>query len=347
VRKVGSFTILIGVLALFLPQFSRAAAPKTVHLLLRQQGTEACITSLSLENAVEQRLNRHVFVENGAPDLRVTIDVIETTDQAQVDISLTAGTGQDLGHRSLVSPRGDCRQLSDSLALVLALMIDLNRDEIPPLESKATETSQGNQIETAENTAQTSPESQNSETSKRTPDNRRNAIVPSILTLGGFSVLGSMPQVGIGIRGAAEWHYARTSFELGVATVFSNTVNDRFSSKAVFSQYLVDPSVCYAPLEHQTIHLRFCGGLELGMTHAEGRGYLRERAAFLPTIAPLVRTNSTWWPTARFGLRFGVGVKAAVYRERFYVLREDGSEHEVFRPSFGTVFLQADVCVKL
>jgi hypothetical protein len=210
-----------------------------------------------------------------------------------------------------------------------------------------TDTSQRNAAEGAEKIASPSPMPPNLETPKHTPNEPRFTLVPSLLSLGGFSVLGSMPHVGFGIRGAAEWHHSRTSFELGVATVFSNTESDRSGSKAVFSQYLTDPSICFAPLERHRIRLRFCGGIELGMTHAEGRGYLRERAAFLPTIAPLARTNSTWWPTPRFGLGFGVGVKTAVYREHFYVLREDGSEHEIFRPSVGTVFLQADVCVKL
>jgi hypothetical protein len=347
VRKVGSFHTLIGVLALLVPQVSRAAIPKTVQLLLRQHGTESCITQLSLENTVEQRLNRHVFVKDSAPDLKVTIDVVETTGQTHVDISLAAGTGQDLGHRFLDSPRGDCQQLYDSLALVLALMIDLNRDKVPAEESITTDTGQANKTEGTEKTTSPSPKSPSLEVSKLTPSNPRVTLLPSVLTFGGFSVLGSTPHVGFGLRGAIEWHHSRTSFELGVATVFSNTESDRSGSKAVFSQYLTDPSICFAPLERHRIRLRFCGGIELGMTHAEGRGYLRERAAFLPTIAPLARTNSTWWPTPRFGLGFGVGVKTAVYREHFYVLREDGSEHELFRPSVGAVFLQADVCVKL
>jgi hypothetical protein len=345
VRKVRTFCSILGVLALLVPEAASAATPATAHLSVDQRAAEACLTKQSLAGAVEQRLKRTVFVDRDVADLRVEILLVESADHVDVEIALASGTGRSLGRRSLTSPRGDCGKLNDSLSLVLALMVDLNREEVQIRTSEAAE----EQLQHPALDANTAA-SRNAAQAKAAP---ANSVAPEhaasrwVLSLGGFSVLGSLPELGFGLRGALAHHHDRLSEELGFSAVFPVTHGDGPDSKAEFAQYLADANLCAAPLLRPTFTLRVCGGLELGMMRAEGIGYLRERTAHLPSIAPLVRTDSTWWPTPRLGLRLGLGVKAPIYRDGFFVVREDGSDHELFRPAFGALFLQADVCMKL
>ncbi|MGC4064022.1 MAG: hypothetical protein QM784_05165 [Polyangiaceae bacterium] len=345
VRKVRTFCSVFGVLALLVTEVAGAQSPATANLSLQQRGMEACMSAQSMATAVEQRLKRSVFVERSGADLLVEIRIVESADHVDVDIALSSGTGVSLGHRSLTSPKGDCNKLNDSLSLVLALMVDLNREEV---QHRTTEASDELQKSVAvDANTNSNPKVAQSTTTTTTSSAPPHQPERWVLSLGGNSVLGSVPGLGFALRGAIGRHHSRLSEELGAAVVSPTTRNDGANSKAEFAQYLLDANLCAAPFLLSSVVLRACGGLEFGVTRAEGFGYLRERTALLPNMAPLVRADSTWWPTPRFGLRLGLGAKAAFFRDAFFVVREDGSEHELFRPAFGALFLQADVCVKL
>jgi hypothetical protein len=305
------------------------------------------VTTQSLAAAVEQRLKRTIFVERDRSDLLVEIRLAQSSEQIDVEISLSTETGQSLGKRSLSNPNGDCSKLHDSLSLVLALMVDLNREEVQTRSSEVTrETRESTHLHA--NTDQSRGLGQPKTTPAGPIVSRPEGSASRwILSLGGFSLLGALPELAYGARGAVALHGSTISEELGIAVVFPVTSQDGTSGKAEFSQYLADGSLCSAPFARRSWEFRLCGGLELGITRAQGSGYLRERTAHLPVLSPSFRTDSTWWPTSRFGLRLGFGAKAPVYRDRFFVVREDGSEHELFRPAFGALFLQADVCMKL
>lgn len=102
---------------------------------VRLPGAEDCIAGDALARAVEARLRRPVF------DTRVPAAVlIEGYAQRgasghRAQLSVRARDGTLLGSRELESSAGDCRELSETVTVVLAIMIDpeaASRSKAPP-----------------------------------------------------------------------------------------------------------------------------------------------------------------------------------------------------------------------
>jgi hypothetical protein len=90
-----------------------------------------CVKEPTLEKSVEELLKRPVFVAEADAD--VTIEGrAEPRDAGGWTGTLTmrARDGRALGTRSLVSESADCRALEGPLAVVLALLVDLERREV-------------------------------------------------------------------------------------------------------------------------------------------------------------------------------------------------------------------------
>ncbi|HET7544145.1 MAG TPA: hypothetical protein VFK05_29940 [Polyangiaceae bacterium] len=101
------------------------------HLDVEQgPGTEHCLDVQSLSRAVESRLRRRVFRTDVPATLYLKIAF--TRDAAGWSLLLTMhdGKGDFLGRRSLVTEAADCSALDESLALVVALLVDSPPTEV-------------------------------------------------------------------------------------------------------------------------------------------------------------------------------------------------------------------------
>src|SRR6478609_82831 len=125
---------------LLLPHRAQAKSKLSASARLELQkgpGTEGCLDQRSLSHAVESRLRRRAFREDVPATLFVKIAI--TRDRAAWSALLTMhdGSGAFLGRRSLTTEAADCSALHDSLALVVALLVDspppptAEEDEVP------------------------------------------------------------------------------------------------------------------------------------------------------------------------------------------------------------------------
>lgn len=90
-----------------------------------------CIDRDELRSAVEERLGRQVFTDRATADVRVVGGIDKQGDVWRVQIRLSSSHGEPMGERELESEAEDCSALDASLALVLAVMLDLPKAKVP------------------------------------------------------------------------------------------------------------------------------------------------------------------------------------------------------------------------
>jgi hypothetical protein len=93
----------------------------------RAPGAESCIDRERLEEAIDRRWKRRVFVAAGA-DFVVEGRVSRgASGEWGASLALRRADGTNLGGRELVTRAPSCADLDDSLVLALGIMLDLNR----------------------------------------------------------------------------------------------------------------------------------------------------------------------------------------------------------------------------
>jgi hypothetical protein len=108
-----------------------AEASMLVVLSVQQgEGTEACMTFAQLQQGVEKRLKRQVFVDAAQASLRLEVIFSKTGADTEARIELASVDGTPRGTRSLVTSK-HCSALDDSLALSVALLVDQPPDPEP------------------------------------------------------------------------------------------------------------------------------------------------------------------------------------------------------------------------
>jgi hypothetical protein len=103
------------------------AAARTSSLAwIRSDGADSCIGGKELAEAVETVLGRRVFVSASAADVAVEGHVDRAASGAgwKATLRISGDHGAVLGTRELESPAADCHAMDDSLAFVIAVMID-------------------------------------------------------------------------------------------------------------------------------------------------------------------------------------------------------------------------------
>jgi hypothetical protein len=95
--------------------------PRALLEVARGSGTESCMDGKALERAVERRLTRPVF---GGGDVRVSLRFERRERTFTAELVLFDRHGTALGRRELKTRAAHCSALDDSLALVVALLVD-------------------------------------------------------------------------------------------------------------------------------------------------------------------------------------------------------------------------------
>jgi len=137
-HRLSKYRWLSGTFAIAVTLASASAQEATYALVsIEQRGDSgtACSSTGMLTTAVEQRLQRHLFVPPSQADLKVTTTFTRISSDWVADIDLYSAQGKPLGHRKITSTSRECSGLDDSLALVIALMVDLTKAELTSLGS--------------------------------------------------------------------------------------------------------------------------------------------------------------------------------------------------------------------
>lgn len=118
-RLVVSLFVVFGVLSI--GAGVRAQERATSLMWTRGAGAERCIDEGALQRVVEMRVGRSVFSEDAA--LLVRGSIARESGRFQVELELVY-QGQRIGLRTLESERARCRTLDDSLAVIVALLVE-------------------------------------------------------------------------------------------------------------------------------------------------------------------------------------------------------------------------------
>lgn len=106
-------------------QKKQASEARTSSLSwVRLDGAESCIASATLARAIEERLDRDVFVSAADAQIAVEGRVERTDDVWRAVLSIVDAEGESLGERRLESTAETCDQLGETVAVTVALMID-------------------------------------------------------------------------------------------------------------------------------------------------------------------------------------------------------------------------------
>jgi hypothetical protein len=107
------------------------AVPVDARPSLDWRAPAECIRAAELSRAVTVELGEPAFAPGGQSDTVVYGRVVRTANGFyRVDVSLERVRGGVLGTRSLEGDNRDCRSLDEATAVMLAIMLNVNREEL-------------------------------------------------------------------------------------------------------------------------------------------------------------------------------------------------------------------------
>lgn len=300
-----------------------SAEPVRVALDFQSGAPRAvCLTPAALTSAVEAQLARPVFVAPASAaeaDVTLTVRVVAVGSDTIVELELIRA-GESLGGRTLVGSVERCAGLLDSLIVVVALLVDVPRDETP----------------TPASPAPAAPSA-----SPRQPPARpvrRPRPVLSELSLGVRSSLisGLLPRA-VGSLGAdVRWAFGFAPWlrlTAGADLFQDNRVLGRDRSEVTFGA--ADARFGFAPVRLQRGALRVepWALLAVSTLSAEGRGFATNSsgARWLASTGLSVRAELPM--ASRLVLSAGAGIWLNLARPRFLAEDSPGVQRELYRPS--------------
>jgi hypothetical protein len=308
---------------------------------LTYSAPDVCLSQQLLQRAVEARLQRPVFVAAADADLLVelTVRLDPALSSWKAALTLRSRAGNWLGSRELQSESSACAGLSEPLALVLALIIDVDRAEIP--------------APPPELPGSASAPSRAPPRTLRVPDLREHvpaAVAPAIepprrtrvargstgrVGIQGFLALGLLPEAALGVRASAALSPpAFWTIEIGAAAWMAERAR-RGTAGSEFTARTLDVLVC--PLEHTgaalgtRVQLAMCAAQTLLWLRAEGFGLDRNRAhsRFYTLFGGRLRAALAL--TGPLSLRAGAGAEAPATRDEYFYLEADGQPRTLHR----------------
>jgi hypothetical protein len=275
----------------------------------RGPGADSCIDADTLGREVERRLARPVLVPKRSADLVIDGTLSRGSPGWHAKLVLRRADGTALGRRDLTTLAEDCSSLDESLALVVALMVDIPRSDIEPAEPAPVAKPRG-VVVPAETYA------------PRRPWHFDVAVLPVV-------AVGIAPKPVPGGRvllSLTPPSFAR--FELEASGYLSARADaEREGAGSDFQAATVGVFVCPLALGG----LSLCGGQVLARLAAAGFGFDQSFQQSRLAAAVGVRGRLELPLVGPLSLRAGLGADGFVWRDRFFYTRADGSKSQLFR----------------
>lgn len=328
-RTVPWLTVLACVSAL---TRSVCAQEEPVRAELDWQGGPSgsnCIDADALRRAVEARLGRELFAPKGQGDVRVTGAITEGDGKWLVRITLTSTPGDAMGERELESESRDCSALDDSLALVLAVMLDIPKTRIPA------PARQPSAVEPAAE-QRTPPPAPPPPTSKlRVPKDTppRRPRWHFEVGLAGLGAYGLLPDVTFGLRG----HVAVKPpefWKVGVDLATYASVDETLGAAeagASFSPKELGIFVCPLDLPLAAFTLEGCLAQHVGTLRVQGFGFDANEEQTRPYVNLGAAFAASLGIVEPLSVRLGIDAQTPLLRETFRYGDQDGQEPSLFR----------------
>ncbi len=314
------------------PQASRATAWLRFE---RHTTASECTDAKALEQAVEARLSRRVFVDRLKADLLVYARVrwIDGEQAWGVRIELRTQNGALVGTRELRSEAPHCSVLKDPMALVLAVMLDVPRDELPK----------------PQKSPRPAERAQQSQPAIELPVKPEPSPVPWRFRAGAgvTAGLGLLPGLALGVRGhASATPPGLFPLELDLNAFFESTARVS-GAGAGFSALSAALYVC--PLWKQlssAFELGGCLGQHAGRLSVHPFGFDEQRQTARGFLNAGLRVVGRMRLFGPFRLRAALDAELPLIRERFRYTAPDGTSSVLFRMApvagFAELGLSAD-----
>ena len=304
-------------------------------------GTEQCLDRQSLARAVEARLQRRVFRADIPATLSVTIALAREGAGWSASLTMHDGSGAFLGRRSLVTEAAHCSALDESLALVVALLVDS-----PPAVALP-------QTAPAAPPASTGPEAAQGPASLpiRLPRDTPALRQPWRLRLAaeGSAAFGLLPGVAPGI----ELGFGAKAPRLPEIRLFAGMYAQReqqsagLDSGARFDFAFVGLELC--PLEWQLGFAQWfiCAGQSLGRLQVAAFGFDENLTSTHLSYALLARSGVQIDFSSRWAARLGIRAEVPLSRGVFSYGSSEGEQLGLFETKPVTAVLDLGLVVNL
>lgn len=326
------------------PAEAADAARASARLELEKgPGGAQCIDARALKRAVELRLQRPAF----RPDLPATLNLqiaIERKPDASWDaeIVMRDSSGAVLGTRSIATRAAHCSALDDSLALVVALLVDA-----PP----GAATGADHQPERA-----TSPPARAPVTPAKTPTITLPRDTPAPrqpwlfeLTLEGTAAIGLLPGVAPGV----ELGVGGTAPALPEIRIFSGLYPERQEQRAGanagarFSFVNVGLELCPLDRALGAVHWIGCAGQTLGWLRVAAFGFDENTTTTHLSYTLLAWTGLTIPVAKSLAGRLGVRAELPLERGTFSYGTRAGGQRDLFETKPVAAVLDLGLIVRL
>jgi len=320
---------------------AETAPPRVLLEVTRAEGTDSCIEREALQQAVERRLDRPVFASENV-DLRLGVAFERRARAWTADVRLLDRKGAEIGRRELKTAARHCSVLDDSLALIVALLVDspeAREHAAPPPAPAATAPPQA------------PPPSAPPTTTLTVPPDVLAPREPFRVTLGAQAafVVGPLPGVAIGpelVIGVRPPHFIElrlrpSFFPAREVTAPTPDRGGRLS--------LVQVALDVCPLEHDAGPLRFSGclGQSVGWVSAEGFGYSDNQAPSSLVYSLGVGAGALWFVAAPVAVSLGLTAAVPFARDTYVAKSANGENIEVFRSGAVSAGVAAGLAVEL
>lgn len=300
----------------------------------RGPGAESCLSDAALSRAVERRLQRKVF-ESAPADLSVSVRFERAAEGFRARIELADGRGT-LGTRELATEARHCSALDDSLALVVALLVDTPPERTPASAESPAATAAAAPPRPATPIrlpAETYAPRQSAVLGARASATVAHGVLPSLA-----------PGLELGVEAELP-HVPRLSLTAGALLESSESLAGR-DAGASLSLMRASLFVCPRLATFGRVRFEGCAGQRIGRLAAEGFGFLRnlrtERLYFALALGGDLRVSAADW----LDIVVGVRAELPLTRDEFSGRAADGASVRVFRAPAAGVAVESGVGVR-
>lgn len=301
----------------------------------RSDDAKSCIEAGELERAVEDRLQRKVFVERDH-DVVLRGRASRSSNGAwTVALSLTGAHGQAMGTRTLETKADDCSSLDDSLALVLAVMLDIPKAEVPAPEPPPAEpTSQAGTRPVRQRPAPRS-------TPLSVPDDTPPRREPwqTEISASAVGAVGLLPKTSIGLSLRVLVSPPRF-WTLGIEALALESVDAKVrgtNAGANFSPKSLGVWVCPLSFDLDVVQTRACLVEHIGRLRVEGFGFDENETSTRTYVNAGLRLDNFAELVGPLGVTLTLGLDVPIVRETFRYGDPAGENPDLFRmePALG------------
>jgi len=294
----------------------------------RATGAEACIDGERLAYEVEQRLRRTVFAA-GDSELVLQGRIAPRDGQPgfEATMRIVRATGELLGQRDLSSSETNCAELTDSLSLIAALMVDL-----PQRGLRLTVPQPEPEVPTSAPGAGGSP---------------RPAESSFDMGAGATLAAGLHPDAALGVRAFVRWTppaFIPLELDLAYSLKGEATISN---GGGEFQSGHVGLAACPLSVNAGVLGTSACLGVQGGLVHGRGFGFDRtlEKLTWMinATLSVPLRLAALPW----LGIELRPAVAVPFVRDAFIMRESDGQERDVHRVAPVVVAGQLSLVVTL